>query len=165
MPGAGHILARLIEIEAAMGGRWMIDGEFVVDGTLTGTKAHYERGWRSGDAGTFHVFDTAPLADWQRGRCDVPLVERKATLARAIEATAPDGSAWEWREGSRGAGHGIDPVEFVTDVWAVDVADVEAAARAAWAADHEGIMLKRATAPYVRARSTDWMKLKQPGVD
>lgn len=102
MPGVGHILARLLEVEAAMGGQWMIDGEFVVHGTLAATKAHYERGWRSGNAGTFHAFDAVPLADWQRGHCDMPLVERKATLARAIEATAPDCSAWEWSEGSRG---------------------------------------------------------------
>lgn len=165
MPGASHILARLLEVEAAMGGRWMIDGELVVDGTLAATKAHYDRGWRSGDAGVFHAFDAVPLADWQRGHCDVPLVERKAALARAIEATAPDCSAWEWREGSRGAAHGVDPVEMVAHTWAHDAADVEAAARAAWAAGHEGIMVKRPGAPYIRARSNDWLKLKQPGVN
>lgn len=95
----------------------------------------------------------------------MPLVERKAALARAIEATAPDAAAWEWREGSRGAAHGIDPVELVGHTWARDAAEVEAVARAAWAAGHEGIVAKRADAPYVRARSTDWLKLKQPGAD
>lgn len=165
MPGVGHILARLLEVEAAMGGRWMIDGELIVDGTLAATKAHYDRGWRSGDAGVFHAFDAVPLADWQRGHCDMPLVERKAALARAIETTAPDGSAWEWREGSHGAAHGVDPVELVAHTWAHDAAGVEAAARAAWAAGHEGVMAKRADAPYCRLRSTDWLKLKQPGVN
>lgn len=165
MPGASHILARLLEIEAAMGGSWMIDGELVVDGTLAATKAHYDRGWRSADAGIFHAFDAVPLSDWQQGHCDMPLVERKAALARAIDATAPDSSAWEWREGSRGAAHGVDPVEIVDHTWARDAAEVEAAARAAWAAGHEGVMVKRADAPYTRARSHDWLKLKQPGVD
>lgn len=165
MPGVGHILARLLEVEAAMGGPHMIDGEFVVDGTLAATKAHYDRGWRLGDAGTFHAFDAVPLDDWQRGRCDIPLHERKAALARAIAATAPDPAAWEWREGSRGARHGVDPVELVADAWVFDAADVEAEARAAWAAGHEGIMIKRAEAPYVRARSSDWMKMKSAGID
>lgn len=165
MPGAGHILNRLIEIEAAMGGRWMIDGEFVVDGTLAATKAHYDRGWRMGDAGAFHAFDAVPLDDWMAGRSDMPLFERKAALARAIEATAPDAAAWEWREGSRGAGHGVDPVELVTDVWLFDAAGVDEEAQRVWAAGHEGLMVKRADAPYVRARSDSWLKVKRPGVD
>ncbi|SKB38858.1 hypothetical protein [Sphingopyxis flava] len=54
MIGAGHILARLLKVEAAMGGAYMIDGEFVVDGALAATKTHYERGSRMADAGTFH---------------------------------------------------------------------------------------------------------------
>lgn len=165
MPGAGHILSRLLEIEAALGGQWMIDGEFVVGGTLAATKRHYDSGWRFGDAGTFHAFDAVPLADWQRGVCEMPLFERKAALARAIEATAPDAAAWEWSEGSRGAGHGVDPVEFVTDVWLFDAADVDAEARRVWALGHEGVMVKQADAPYIRARSDAWMKVKRPGVD
>lgn len=165
MPGVGHIFERLMQIEAAMGGKWMIDGELVVDGTLTATKAHYERGWRLRDAGVFHAFDTVPLDDWQRGRCDVPLHERKAVLARAIAATAPDVSAWEWQEGSRGAGHGVDPVELVADTWAFDADDVQAEARAVWAVGGEGVMVKDPTAPYVRARSDAWVKLKRPGQD
>jgi ATP-dependent DNA ligase len=165
MPGASHILARLLEIGAAMGGQWMIDGELVVDGTLAATKAHYERGWRIGDAGVFHAFDALPIGDWTRGRCDIPLFERKAMLARAISATAPDPTAWEWRAGTRGAGHGLDPVDMVTDIWAFTAADVEAEAQRAWAAGHEGVMIKQADAPYLRARSDAWLKLKRAGID
>ncbi|WP_171005332.1 hypothetical protein [Sphingopyxis sp. 2PD] len=165
MPGAGHILARLIEVEAAMGGQWVFDGEFVVDGTFAATKAHYERGWRLGDAGTFHAFDAIPFDAWQAGRCDTPLFERKATLARAIAATAPDGSGWEWRAGTRGAGHGVDPIELVADTWAFGAADVEGEAQRGWAAGHEGVMVKRADAPYIRGRSDAWLKLKRPGID
>lgn len=165
MPGAGHILSRVLEIETALGGQWMIDGEFVVDGTLAATKAHYERGWRLGDAGIFYAFDAIPFADWQRGQCDTPLHERKAALVRAIAATAPDAAAWEWRERSRGAGHGVDPVELVGHTWAADAADVKAEARFAWAAGHEGVMVKDAGAAYVRARSNAWLKLKRIGED
>lgn len=165
MPGTGHILARLLEIEEAMGGQWMIDGEFVVDGTLAATKAHYDSRWRLGDAGTFFAFDAIPFEAWRAGRCDTPLHERKASLASAIAATAPDASAWEWREVSRGAGHGVDPVELVADTWAFDAADVEAEAQRGWAAGHEGVMVKDPTEPYVRGRSDGWLKFKRPGID
>jgi ATP-dependent DNA ligase len=162
--GADHILARLVEIEAALGGPHMIDGEFQVGGALTSTKAHQESGWRSGDAGTFFAFDCVPLADWERGRCDTPLYERKAALRDAIAATAPDAGAWEWREGSNGRDHGIDPVRYLEDVWLFDDADVRVEAERVWAANGEGLMLKDPSAPYVRARSDSWLKVKRPGV-
>lgn len=161
MPGTSHILARLLEVEAAIGAPHMIDGEFVVDGTLVATKAHYDRGWRQGDAGVFHAFDAVPMEDWRRGWCDMPLHRRKAELARAIATTAPDAAQWEWRAGSRGAGHGVDAVELVADTWAFTAADAEAEGHSAWAAGQEGVMIKRADAPYVRARSHGWLKVKR----
>lgn len=162
--GADHILTRLVEIEAALGGPHMIDGEFQVGGTLAATKAHQERGWREGNAGTLFAFDCVPLADWERGRCDIPLYERKAALRAAIAATAPDPAAWEWREGSRGREHGVDPVHYLEDAWLFDDADVRVEAERVWAAGGEGLMLKDASAPYVRARSYSWLKVKRPGV-
>ena len=163
--GAGHIRARLLEIEEALGGPHFVDGELVVGGSLAATKLHCESGWRSGDAGTFHAFDCVPMVDWERGQCDTPLFERKAALARAIASTAPDAAAWEWSAGTRGAGHGVDLVELVTDTWAFTAADVEGEAQRGWAVGHEGIVIKRADAPYVRGRSDAWLKLKRPGVD
>jgi ATP-dependent DNA ligase len=162
--GAGHILTRLVDVERALGGRYMIDGEFQVGGTLAATKAHQERGWKvGGEAGTFHAFDCVPLDDWRRGRCDIPLYDRKAMLARAIEATSCH--PWEWREGSRGRDHGVDPVRLVEDVWLFDEADVHVEAERIWAAGGEGIMLKDAAAPYVRSRSDSWLKVKRPGIE
>lgn len=158
--GADHILSRLMEIEAALGAPHMIDGEFQVDGTLAATKAHQERGWRLGGAGTFFAFDALPLADWERGRCDMPLYERKAALRAAIEATAPDADAWEWAEGSHGAGHGVDPVSCLHDEWLFDADDVHAAAQRVWGAGGEGLVLKDPMAAYVRARSDSWLKVK-----
>lgn len=162
--GVDHILARLVEIEAALGGPHMIDGEFQVGGALASTKAHQESGWRSGDAGTFFAFDCVPLADWERGRCDTPLYQRKAALRDAIAATAPDAETWEWREGSKGRDHGIDPVRYLEDVWLFDDADVRVEAERVWAANGEGLMLKDPSAPYVRARSDSWLKVKRPGI-
>lgn len=164
MPGAGHILARLLEVEQQLGGQWMIDGEFQVGGTLAATKAHYDSGWRDGDAGTFYAFDCVPLADWERGRCDIPLYERKAALVGAIEATAPRQDDWEWRPGSRGKDHGIDPLSPLTDQWLFTADDIRAEASRVWAAGGEGLMIKDAQAPYIRARSDAWQKLKRAGV-
>ena len=162
--GAGHIHERLMQIEAALGGPHMIDGEIQVDGTLAATKTHCEAGWRLGDAGVFHAFDAVPLADWQAGRCDTSLYERKAALQRAIEATAPCADAWEWAAGSRGAGHGVDPVLYHHDAWLFDAADVHAEAQRVWGTGGEGLMLKDPMAPYVRARSDSWLKVKRAGV-
>lgn len=162
--GADHILTRLVEIEAALGGPHMIDGEFQVGGTLAATKAHQERGWREGNAGALFAFDAVPLADWERGRCDIPLYERKAALRAAIEATAPCADAWEWAEGSHGAGHGVDPISYLNDEWLLDAADVHAAAQRVWGAGGEGLVLKDPMASYVRARSDSWMKVKREGI-
>lgn len=162
--GAGHVLERLMQVEVVLGGPHMIDGEFQVDGSLAATKAHCERGWRLGNAGTFFAFDAIPLADWQAGRCDTPLYERKAALQRAIDATKPSADAWEWAEGSHGAGHGVDPVSYLDDEWMFDADDVHAAAQRVWAAGGEGLMLKDPMAPYVRARSDSWLKVKKAGV-
>lgn len=164
MRGVDHIFARLVEIEAALGAPHVIDGEFQVGGALAATKAHQERGWREGSAGTFHAFDCVPLADWERGRCDIPLYERKCALRDALAATRPDPASWEWREGSRGQNHGIDPVQYVEDAWLFDDADVRVEAQRVWAQGGEGLMLKAADAPYVRARSDNWLKVKREGV-
>lgn len=160
LQGVGHIVARLAEIERAMGGRWFIDGELQVSGTLAATKAHCERGWRDGDAGTFHAFDAVPLADWRHDNCTMPLYQRKRLLGEAIAAGAPDPDAWEWREGSRGRGHGIDAVQLVADRWCFDSADVDSAAHEVWRNGGEGLMLKDAESPYRRKRSPAWQKVK-----
>lgn len=163
MPGVGHILARLLEVEQALGAPHFIDGELVVGGSLASTKAHYERGWKAGDAGTFYAFDCVPLDDWRAGRCDIPLYRRKSDLARAIEATAPDRGNWEWREGSRGKDHGIDPLSLIPDEWVSDPAEVDEMAARIWARGGEGVMVKDAESPYIRARTDSWLKHKRPG--
>lgn len=163
LQGVGQILRRLIAVESALGGgRWFIDGELLVDGTLAATKAHCERGWRQGDAGTFHAFDAVPLADWKADRCDIPLYRRKELLAGAIRGTAPDPLSWEWAEGSRGKRHGVDPVQLVPDRWCNTAYDVAAYAAEVWRAGGEGLMLKDAESPYQRKRSKAWQKVKHP---
>ncbi|MDS7278876.1 hypothetical protein NXG15_29670, partial [Klebsiella pneumoniae] len=86
--GAGHILYRLSLMERAAGRPMVFDGEFQVGGSLAATKAWCEGGWRRGrEAGTLHLFDCLPMADWRAGGDDTPLYARKARLqdlARAV---------------------------------------------------------------------------------
>ena len=157
LDGADHVLHRLKLIEEAAGVELFIDGEIQVGGTLAATKDWFERGWRvGGDRGTFHAFDVLDFAGWRAGGSDVPLFERKARLARLVEAV---GEPWDWRERSRGRD---DPgcVQFVPDEWAFDAADVLGIARRVWATGGEGLMLKVAEAPYRRNRSDAWAKVK-----
>jgi ATP-dependent DNA ligase len=162
--GTGHILHRLALMERAAGEPMVFDGEFQVGGTLAATKAWCESGWKGGgEAGQLFAFDCLPLADWEAGRCDVPLIQRKARLVELLAAsyTLPDD--WEWRQGRRGD-EPDTPIVVIADTWLETPADVLDEAGRVWAADREGLMLKRAESVYVRARSNDWMKVKKVGV-
>lgn len=160
--GAGHIIHRLGMLEEAAGQHLFIDGEFQVDGTLAATKRWCESGWRAGgEAGLFHAFDVAPMAEWSRGGWDAPWHERKAWLRRlAGDAAQASARAWEWREGSRGRDKALPPVIVLNDDWACDVRQVLDAAERVWAAGGEGCMLKDAEAPYQRRRCDAWLKVK-----
>ncbi|MGQ3005101.1 MAG: ATP-dependent DNA ligase [Blastomonas fulva] len=159
--GSGHILHELAILEAVAGCSLFLDGEFVVDGSLAGTKAWCERGWRAGgEAGTFHLFDCLTDTEWRAGGTDRPLYQRKAWLAE-LRAAAPDHPlSWEFRPRS----HGREPegaiVEIMADDWVTDRADIEALANRVWMAGGEGLMLKDAEAPYRRGRSDAWLKVK-----
>jgi ATP-dependent DNA ligase len=163
--GTGHILHRIALMEKVAGERLFIDGEFQVGGTLAATKAWCESGWKGGgEAGQLFAFDVMPLADWERGRCGVPLIDRKAWLVKLLAAsyTLPDD--WEWRAGRRGD-EPATPISVIGDTWLETPADVLDEAGRVWAADGEGLVLKRAESVYVRARSNDWMKVKRHGHD
>lgn len=162
--GADHIAHRLRLMETVAGEPMMFDGEFMVGGSLAATKAWCESGWKAGGtAGVLYLFDAIPLADWQRGRCDTRWIERKARL-RAIVAEA-DASplSWEWAPGSRGKGEGAPSVEILDDLWLFSADDVREEASRVWARGGEGIILKDPEAPYVRARSDSWLKVKKDG--
>lgn len=168
--GVGHILHALAAIERQAGEPLMIDGEFCVgDGpdTLAATKRWVERDHKlGGEAGTYHAFDAMPFADWQRGGTDTPWIDRKErlkALALAVETDAAE--QWMWRAGSRGRDEGRQAVRVLPhrDVWHVDEA-IEMAGEM-WAAGLEGIVVKDAFAPYVRARSNAWLKVGRPWRD
>lgn len=162
--GAGHILHHLDLMERVAGEPLFFDGEFQVDGTLLATKTWCERGWKQGsEAGVLHLFDAIPLADWKRGRCDIPLYQRKRRIEAFAGAVEQDPAlSWEWRPGSRGRDEaGPIPVHVVADEWISEPGDVLDMARRVWARGGEGCVLKDAESPYVRGRCPAWLKVKQ----
>ena len=165
--GVGHILHRLDAMEREAGCPMFFDGEFQVDGTLEATKQWCERDWKcGGEAGTFYLFDAMPLSLWQEGGTSTPWHARRKALEHLFDETGglSGQSSWEWREGTRGkepAGPHVVPLswEYVTSH-----EDAMSIAQRVWSKDGEGIVLKKADAPYVRDRSNVWMKVKRAGV-
>ena len=82
----------------------------------------------------YHVFDLIELDG--EDLTELPLLERRARLAKAIRPRAALQLSEAWR--------GDSERRFA------------AACRSGW----EGLIAKRADAPYVRGRSKDWLKLK-----
>lgn len=163
--GTGHIVHRLQLFERIAGQPLFIDGEFVVDGSLEATKAWCERGWRQGgEAGLFYAFDVVPVVNWVTGGWEKPWHYRKAMLVKLAQEVETDPLlTWEWRPGSHGRDDGQSPVIVLEDSWCFTPADVLAEARRIWAAGNEGLMLKDPMAPYVRKRSSAWLKVKPGG--
>lgn len=158
--GIGHIGRALALLERQFDCPMFFDGEFVVGeglDTLAQTKAHQERGWKAGNAGTLHLFDCLPMADWQADDSEAPLYERKKVLQGAIEGMMGEPEAWEmgWTEGVP------CPVRFVPDQWAFNAGDVERMAREIWSAGGEGVMVKDALQPYRRKRVDAWRKYRR----
>lgn len=160
--GVPHILHRLAIMEQVAGQPMFFDGEFIVDNSLAATKAWCESGWKGGGyAGTLHLFDAMPLADWKAGRCDAPWIQRKAALFDLAEAAEQSSMAWDWAPGVRGdTPHSVN---IVPDIWLADADDVWAEAQRVWARGGEGLMLKDAEAPYIRGRNDYWLKVKRAG--
>jgi bifunctional non-homologous end joining protein LigD len=135
------------EVRAAVAGQrdrdLLLDGEVVAfDGAQTSFSRLQQRlGVRNPSAEqvaafpvVFCVFDLLEAdGDDLRGR---PLLERRARLSRAIRPSAALQLSEAWRDDSQRR--------------------FEQACRAGW----EGLIAKRAQAPYVPGRSRDWLKLK-----
>lgn len=161
IPGAEHILYRLAEFEQAAGAPLFIDGEFQVGGTLDATKRWCESEWRmGGTAGVFYAFDVMPFADWQRGGWARPWQERKRLLVD-LSKQVNQAPAWDWRPGSFGADEHRPTVGILMEAWAFDALDLAELAAHVWARGGEGLMLKDPSAPYLRQRNRNWLKLKR----
>lgn len=159
----GHILHKLAAMEAVAGESLFFDGEFQVDGCLSATKAHCERGYKTGiEAGTFYAFDVLTEREWRANDCDRPLIDRKAMLKHISDESGNMDDGWEWRAGTRGKEPDAPTVEISDGEWCNDVGEIMDLANRVWVAGGEGLVLKDAESVYRRERSKTWMKVKTP---
>lgn len=160
--GTDHIQHYLALMERVAGCPLFIDGEFQVDGTLSASKAWFERGHKfGGEAGVLHIFDVLPFTEWKRGGSDMPLHERKSWLERLHRSVIEDPAlSWEWRPGSHGRDEGATPVILLRDEWVFSEADALDMTRRVWAKGGEGCVVKDAESPYHRGRNRHWLKAK-----
>jgi DNA ligase D-like protein (predicted ligase) len=121
-------------LEADPATNFVIDGEVVA---FDGRQTSFSRLQQRGEHPTpvfFYVFDI--LRDAGEDVTQAPLRERKARLRRAL--------AFD------------DPIRFTTHRNGDGEAFYKEACRKGW----EGLIAKRADAPYTRGRSRDWLKFK-----
>jgi DNA ligase D-like protein (predicted ligase) len=122
-------------LAAAVGTSFVLDGEVVAfDGSQTSFSALQQRGARRSAETFLYLFDLLHLDG--RDTTALPLRARKTLLRRAVAASGPIR---------------ITPHRN---------AEGEALYRRACAAGWEGVIAKRADAPYVHGRSRDWLKFK-----
>lgn len=136
-----HCQPGLQRLEQAYGEPMVFAGEYVA---LDGFNATLSEHRRAAGEGVFWLYDAVPHAVWVTGRdYAVPIEQRLERL--------------------RAAFHSINAGLFVgmLDFWLLDAGEMRAKAHEVWAAGYEGLVSKRLGSPYVRARSTDWRKIKQ----
>ena len=164
--GVSHIEHEIEAFERHAGQPMFFDAEFVVDrggDTLLATKQWCETGWKQGgNAGALYLFDGFPLAEWQAGGCDTPMLERKAALeALALSVERDEAHQWDWRPRSFGQGEGEQPVRLVDHRPVFTAQCVIEHAQEIWASGGEGCMIKDGSAPYRRNRNPAWSKVKR----
>lgn len=138
-----HVAADLARLEARFGEPMAIDGEYQEPGGFLDTLAVIQSRGRREARGVLHVFDALPLSAWRADDGEEPVETRRHWLGRA------------WADWSPAHLRRV-PVVPVFSAQAI-----EARARTIWSAGGEGLVLKRTGAPYRRARSTDWLKVKR----
>ncbi|MGD8416530.1 MAG: non-homologous end-joining DNA ligase [Pseudomonadales bacterium] len=130
-------------LEAQPCRRFVVDGEVVAfDGALTSFSRlqgrlgihHADEARASGIAVYYYLFDILHLDGWDLTR--VPLRRRKALLKQALRFD--------------------DPLRFTPHRNEMGERLLQSACAKGW----EGIIAKRADAPYVHKRSRDWLKFK-----
>lgn len=157
--GTSHIERALAHLQRHIRRPMFFDGEFVVGTglhTLAQTKAHQDRGWRDGDAGTLWLFDAVPLDEWEADDCPTPLLQRKQALQRTYDRMLADPLSWEF-----GWGDGIAcPIQIAGHQIAESARQVRTMACDIWEQGGEGVMVKDPASLYRRNRNDDWQKLR-----
>lgn len=137
---AEHLRPDFERLERRCGQPMFFDSEYTEASGFHATLAAVGRGE---GAGVAHVFACLPLDAWQAGKGGGPDLVRRHFLEAAFGEWEPDGLRLVVREPATSAPR------------------VEEAARAIWARGGEGLMLKNRQAPYVRGRTSAWLKVKR----
>lgn len=135
-----HCLPALHDLEQLYGEPMVFDAEYQEPEGFQATLAAMRRGT---GCGTAWVFDAVPYAQWKINRFSQPIEER---VGRLVELAARIESP------------------FVSVLPLFDVAtaeDAQSIAETIWARGGEGIVVKARRSPYVRGKSSLWLKLTQ----
>lgn len=140
---ASHRLLAVQALERHLGGRMMMQGEFVEPvGGVEAANASFRRG--TSTTGILMLWDAVPLDVWNGFQASSPLHVRRQLLEAAFQHMPRDCGVYLTRQAQ-----------------GFDVEGIEMAAGAAWAGGEEGIVVKDLDSPYVRARSPYWMRIKR----
>jgi len=142
-----HCAAGIYALENALGGGYVLDGEYVQPEGFQATLSDFHRGKGTG---VFMVFDAVPVAVYNGSERSRPLSDRRQLLAAAFDAQplirkAGVGLVLQVPFDGTLAGAG----DMVEDAFGVAIED-------GW----EGVVVKDLASPYVRSVNHHWMRLK-----
>jgi hypothetical protein len=136
-----HLAHELGRIRDAFGTEMVLHGEFVEAGGFNATLSAFRKG--ESKSGAVILWDALTLKAWHGFEQSPPLYERRALLQGAFGVAMPRMVK-------------LNPLIPCPS----DMAFLEGALDEALDSGHEGLVVKDMDAPYVRARSAYWMKLK-----
>ncbi|MES2903297.1 MAG: hypothetical protein V4696_03850 [Pseudomonadota bacterium] len=138
---AEHLGPELMAIREAYGRPMMLQGEYIERGGFGATLAAFQSGVGEG---AVVLWEAIPLTVWHGHELSQPDQDRRAMLEAVFANVRPR-------------------MVKLVDRYTIDRPDpirIAECARIAFDADQEGIIVKDATAPYVRADSPFWLKVK-----
>jgi ATP-dependent DNA ligase len=137
---AEHLRSELERLQHRFGVPMVFDGEYQEAGGFLATL----KAFREGEGcGRFHLFDAVPLQHWRAGSWSRPLSERRGLMEMALDDWTPKSIV-------------LSPQRSI-----VENEDLMRLAQWFWDRGGEGMVLKDASAPYVRGRRPTWLKVKQ----
>lgn len=140
MACAEHLRPELERLQRRFGVPMVFDGEYVEPGGFLLTLAAFRKGE---GIGRFHWFDAMPVEVWREGRTTCSLASRRRLMEIGLGDWSP-----RW-------------IVLAPQRPVVENEDLAQLAQWFWDRGGEGMMLKDASAPYTRARSNAWLKVKR----
>lgn len=129
-------------MEERAGQRLVIDGEWIEPGGFDATRRAFQAGGKVAAVGRVYVWDAMPYSVWESGTDERPQRERRAALMGLLHD-----------EG--------EPIRRCPGRLVERIGKAQDAARYVWAQGGEGVVVKNPAAPYIRARTPDWLRIKR----